>query len=60
VDISVTGAEFEVRPKTIKEDLSGNRLPTRLGINLSKPVAKAIIRLAIAPAEAPGATASKR
>ena len=50
VDISVTGAEFEIRPETIKEDLSGRRLPTRLGINLTRPVTEAVVRLAIAPA----------
>ena len=60
VDIIVTGAEFEIRPETIKEDLSGRRLPTRLGINLSRPVTRALVSLTIAPAEAPGAAASNR
>jgi hypothetical protein len=60
VDINVTGAEFEIRPETIKEDLSGRRLPTRLGINLSGPVTHALVSLTIAPVEAPGAAASNR
>ncbi len=49
VDISVSGASFEIKPETIKEDLSGSRLPTRLGINLSMPVTHAVISLTIAP-----------
>jgi len=60
VDISVTGAEFEIRPETIKEDLSGRRLPTRLGINLSRPVTRALVSLTIASVEKPGAARSAR
>ena len=52
VDISVSGAGFEIKSETIEEDLSGGRLPTRLGINLSAPVTHAVISLAITPAVA--------
>ncbi|MBN2593476.1 MAG: heparinase II/III family protein [Sedimentisphaerales bacterium] len=47
IDIEVTGADFEIKPETIKEDLSGGRLPARLGINLTKPVLRAVINLTI-------------
>jgi len=58
VDIEVTGADpsttlrtgFKMQPETIEEDLSGNRLPTRLGINLTRPVLRAVISLTISPA----------
>jgi len=49
VDIEVSGADFKIKPETIKEDLSGRRLPTRLGINLTKPVLHAVISLTIKP-----------
>jgi len=49
VDIEVTGAGFKIQPETIEEDLSGNRLPTRLGINLIKPVFRAVVSLTIKP-----------
>jgi len=49
VEIAVSGAGFEIKPETIEEDLSGSRLPTRLGINLSGPVTRAVISLTIAP-----------
>jgi hypothetical protein len=59
VDIEVTGADssttlrtgFKIQPETIKEDISGNRLPTRLGINLTRPVLRAVVCLTISPAE---------
>lgn len=51
VDIEVTGADFKIQPETIEEDLSGRRLPTRLGINLTKPVLRAVVCLTISPAE---------
>jgi hypothetical protein len=49
VDINVTGAGFEIKPETIKEDLTGRRLPTRLGINLIPPVDHAVVSLTIVP-----------
>jgi len=51
VDIEVTGADFKIQPETIEEDLSGRRLPTRLGINLTKPVLRAVVSLTIKPAK---------
>ena len=51
VDIEITGADFKIQPETIEEDLSGNRLPTRLGINLTVPVSCAVVCLKISPAE---------
>jgi hypothetical protein len=51
VDIEVTGADFEIKPETIEEDLSGRRLPTRLGVNLTKPVLRAVVSLTIKPAK---------
>jgi hypothetical protein len=52
VTVAAGGADFDMKPEIIKEDLSGDRLPTRLGINLTRPVAHAIISLTIAPHEA--------
>ena len=51
VSIAAGGADFEIRPETIQEDLSGNKEPTRLGIHLTRPVSQAVISLVIAPAE---------
>ncbi|MHC4461398.1 MAG: heparinase II/III family protein [Planctomycetota bacterium] len=51
VDIEVTGAGFEIRPETIQENLSGNKKPTRLGINLKGPVTHALISLTITPTD---------
>ncbi len=51
VQIEVTGADFEILPETIKEDLSARRLPTRLGINLNQPVTQASVTLVITPVE---------
>jgi hypothetical protein len=49
VDIKVTGADFQVQPETIKEDLSARQDPTRLGIDLTRPVDHAVIALTITP-----------
>jgi hypothetical protein len=49
VDIKVTGADFEIRPETIKEDLSVRKDPTRLGIHLTKLVDHAVVTLTIKP-----------
>jgi hypothetical protein len=51
VEIKVTGADFKIQPETIEEDISGSRLPTRLGINLTKPVLRAVVSLTIRPAK---------
>jgi hypothetical protein len=50
-NIMVSGADFKIRSETIQEDLSTPRVPTRLGINLTEPVTKAIISLTITPDE---------
>jgi hypothetical protein len=49
VKIAVSGADFEIKPETIEEELSGNRLPTRLGVNLTRPVTHATVSITIAP-----------
>jgi hypothetical protein len=49
VDITAEGAGFNIQPETIKEDLSARREPVRLGINLTKPVIRAVVRLTIKP-----------
>ncbi len=49
VKIAVSGAGFEIKPETIEEDISGNRLPTRLGVNLTRPVTHATVSVTIAP-----------
>jgi len=49
VDIQVTGADFEIQPETIKEDLSVRKNPTRIGINLTRPVTHAVVTLMIKP-----------
>ncbi len=54
VDIQVTGAGFKIRPETIREDVSGPKQPTRLGINLTGPVTHAHICLTITPIKQPG------
>jgi len=53
VEIEVAGADFEIRPKTIEEDVSARKQPTRLGINLKGPVTSALISLTITPTELP-------
>jgi hypothetical protein len=47
VSVTATGAEFKIEPETIHEDLSARREPTRLGINLTRPVEHAVVSLAI-------------
>jgi hypothetical protein len=49
VAIDTGGAAFRVDAQPIKEDLPGGRNPTRLGIVLSEPVAKAKVQLTITP-----------
>ncbi|MBN2312279.1 MAG: heparinase II/III family protein [Sedimentisphaerales bacterium] len=49
VDIKVDGADFEIQPETIKEDLSVRKDPVRLGISLTHPVRQAVVRLTITP-----------
>jgi hypothetical protein len=54
VDIKVSGTDYEILPETIEEDVSARKQPTRLGINMKKPVTDALISLKIAPVEKPG------
>jgi hypothetical protein len=49
VDIKVIGGDFEIQPQVIKEDLHTPKNPTRLGINLTRPVTNAIVTLTITP-----------
>jgi len=49
VEIKVAGADFEIRPETIEEDVSARKQPTRLGINLKKAVTNTIVSLTITP-----------
>jgi len=51
VEIKVSGAEFEIKAETIDEDVRAPKKPTRLGINLTRPVTNAAISLTITPAE---------
>jgi hypothetical protein len=51
VEVSAAGSEVEVKAEEIHEDLPGGRIPTRLGIGLKEPVAKAALRVMIAPAD---------
>ncbi len=51
VDVD-TGAEpWELKAEKIDEDLPGGRVPIRLGIDLSRPVEKAVVRLTVVPAD---------
>jgi hypothetical protein len=50
VNIKVTGADFEIQPEIIEEDVSARKQPIRLGINLKKRVIEATISLRITPA----------
>ncbi|HLA84720.1 MAG TPA: heparinase II/III family protein [Thermoguttaceae bacterium] len=49
--IDTGGEPFDIDAKPIEEDLPEKRLPTRLGIDLARPVDRATIRLTIRPAE---------
>ncbi len=47
VTIEAQGTDFAVRAEKIEEDLSGGRIPTRLGIDLAEPVKAAAITVKI-------------
>ncbi len=51
VDIKVTGANFKIQPETIQENVSARKQPTRLGINLTRPVTHALVSITITPKE---------
>ena len=50
VKIEAGPHEFVIDAEKIEEDLSGSKIPTRIGINLTDPVTEATITLSIAPA----------
>jgi len=47
VDIASTGSGFEIKAEQIREEVTTPSLPTRLGINLTQPVAKATVTVRI-------------
>ena len=49
VEIATAGPAVKLTAKQIDEDVPGGRQPTRVGIDLAEPVAKAAIRLTITP-----------
>jgi hypothetical protein len=51
VEISTSGSKFKIEPTEIKEDVRTPRLPVRLGIELTEPVAKAMVTVKIVPAK---------
>ena len=54
VDVQVEGGAFEVTGEPIEEDVKARSRPTRIGINLTQPVAAARITMLIRPAEQTG------
>ncbi len=50
IDIDVPDSSIEIKSEIIKEDLSTRKDPTRLGINLTKPVKNATVTITITPA----------
>jgi len=51
VEVSAEGSPIQIAAEPIDEDLPGGRKPVRLGIGLNEPVAKAALRVTIAPVE---------
>jgi hypothetical protein len=49
VDIDVSGADFAIESQTIDEDVRAPKQPTRLGLNLAKPVRRAVVTIKITP-----------
>ncbi len=49
VDVDTAGQDFAIDAEKIEEDLPGGRIPTRLGINLGKPVTAARLTITITP-----------
>jgi hypothetical protein len=50
VTIATDGPSFRLAPEEIRENLHGNRMPVRLGIELVEPVRAAKITVTIRPA----------
>ncbi len=57
VEITASGGGLKTTSETIREDLPGKRIPTRLAIALDAPAQRATIRMVIAPAREAGAKA---
>ena len=49
IRIATDGAPFGIHEQRIEEDLSGGRIPVRLGIDLTEPVGEATITLTVTP-----------
>lgn len=49
VEIAAEGGSFRVSTEVIQEKLPGGKIPTRLGIDFSKPVTKAVVRMVVTP-----------
>lgn len=49
VDLACDAGDVRIEAEPIPEDLPGDRVPIRLGIDLAEPAAKATIRLTITP-----------
>ncbi len=49
VEIDTGGKPFQIQAEQIEEDVRGGRIPTRLGIDLAEPAAKATVTLRIVP-----------
>lgn len=50
VRIAAEGSPFELHPEEIREDMTCRQTPTRLGIELQRPVQKARVTITIRPA----------
>lgn len=50
VEISVEGGPFKIKAEEIHEQLPKDRVPTRIGIDMAKPVSQATITVRIRPA----------
>lgn len=50
VEVDAGGASLEISAEQIKEDLHNQQFPTRIGIELARPVERATVRLTIRPA----------
>ncbi len=49
VDIRVEGADFEITAEQLEEDVRAPTRPTRIGINLSRPVTQASVTIVATP-----------
>ena len=49
MDVKVEGGDFEIAPETIEEEARSQVPPTRIGINLTAPVDRAVIEIVVEP-----------